>query len=135
MNLFLKTGDRLPDYDCVSSMVQLGDFFYLSGHLGKGETFRDQCIHACYAITDTLSEFNLRFDHILKFTVYLTDIEMEDEFLSVFENFVDQPYPTMTIVESPHLPHGAMICIDGCGVNTLRHERGMNNAYCEDCDE
>lgn len=135
MNLFLKTGDRLPDYDCVSSMVQLGDFFYLSSHLGKGETFRDQCIHACYALTDTLSEFNLRFDHVLKFTVYLTDIEMEDEFLSVFENFVDQPYPTMTIVESPRLPHEAMICIDGCGVNTLRHERAMDKAYCEDCDE
>lgn len=135
MNLFLKTGDRLPDYDCISSIVQLGDFFYLSGHLGKGETFHDQCISACYALTDTLSEFNLRFDHVLKFTVYLTDIEMEDEFLSVFENFVDQPYPTMTIVESPHLPRDAQICIEGCGVNTLRHERAMNNAYCEDCDE
>lgn len=135
MNLFLKTGDRQPGYDCISSIVQLGDFFYLSGQTGKGETFRDQAISACYAISDALSEFKLRFDHVLKFTVYLTNIEFEDEFLSVFENFVDQPYPVMTIVESPHLPGGSMICIEGCGVNTLRHERSMNDAYCEDCDE
>ncbi|MGM9960196.1 MAG: RidA family protein [Allobaculum sp.] len=135
MNLFLKTGDHQEGYDCVSSIVQLGDFFYLSGQLGKGDTFQEQCISACYAVTDALSEFKLRFDHVLKFTVYLTDIELKEEFLSVFRNFVDQPYPTMTIVESPHLPDDAMVCIDGCGVNTLRHERSMNAAYCEDCDE
>ncbi|MDO4663421.1 MAG: RidA family protein [Erysipelotrichaceae bacterium] len=135
MNLFLKTGEHQEGYDCVSSIVQLGDFFYLSGQLGHGATFREQCIDACYRLSDALAQFDLRFDHVLKFTVYLTDIEMKDEFLSVFANFADQPYPTMTIVESPHLPDQAMICIDGCGVNTLRHERSMNKAYCEDCDE
>lgn len=135
MNLFLKTGDRQPGYDCISSIVQLGDFFYLSGQLGQGDSFHDQCVSACYAVTDVLSEFSLRFDHILKFTVYLTDIELADDFLSVFQNFVDQPYPVMTIVESLHLPGNSMVCIEGCGVNTLRHERSMNNAYCEDCDE
>ena len=135
MNLFLKTGERQSGYDCVSSIVQLGDFFYVSGQLGQGETFHEQCVNACYALKDVLEQFDLRFDHILKFTVYLTDIDMEDEFLSVFENFIDPPFPTLTVVESPRLPQGSMICIDGCGVNTLRHERSMNNAYCEDCDD
>lgn len=135
MNLFLKTGDRQDGYDCVSSIVQLGDFFYLSGQTGKGATFHDQCVSACYAITDVLHEFDLRFDHILKFTVYLADIDLKDDFLSVFANFVEQPYPAMTIVESPHLPDGALVCIDGCGVNTRRHEKSMSEAYCEDCDD
>lgn len=135
MNLFLKTGEPMSQYDCVSSMVQLGDFFYLSGQIGKGSTFHDQCVSACYAVTDVLHQFDLRFDHILKFTVYLVDIELRDEFLEVFSNFVDQPYPALTFVESPRLPDDAMVCIDGCGVNTLRHERSMSDAYCEDCDE
>lgn len=135
MNLFLKTGEGQKNMDCVSSIVQLGDFFYLSGQLGEGPTFREQAISACYALTDVLGQFNLRFDHVLKFTVYLSDIDFRDEFLSVFENFVDQPYPAMTIVESPRLPEYSMICIEGCGVNTLRHERSMQDAYCEDCDE
>lgn len=135
MNLFLKTGERQEGIDCASNFVQLGDFFYLSGQLGSGYTFHDQCISACYAIQDVLAQFDLRFDHVLKFTVYLTDIQLKDDFLRVFDNFADAPYPAMTIVESPHLPEEAMICIDGCGVNTLRHERSMENAYCEDCDQ
>lgn len=67
-------------------MVQLGDFFYLSGQIGKGSTFHDQCVSACYAVTDVLHQFDLRFDHILKFTVYLVDIELRDKFLEVFSN-------------------------------------------------
>lgn len=135
MNLFLKTGDLQDGMSCVSSIVQLGDFFYLSGQLGKGTTFHDQCVSVCYKITDVLHEFDMRFDHVLKFTVYLVDIDLKDDFLRVFENFVDQPYPAMTIVESPRLPDEAMICIEGCGVNTRRHEKSMSDAYCEDCDD
>ncbi|MCF0246816.1 MAG: RidA family protein [Ileibacterium sp.] len=135
MNTFLKTGDRQPGYDCISSIVQLGDFFYFSGQTGSGSAFHDQCVSACYNIQDVLHEFDLRFDHILKFTVYLTDLHLKDEFLRVFENFVEAPYPSMTIVEVSRLENDAMICIDGMGVNTLRHERSMEDAYCEDCDE
>lgn len=134
MNTFLKTGDRQAGMDCISSIVQLGDFFYISGQLGRGQTFHEQAVMACYAVKDCLHEFGLRFDHILKFTVYLTDIEMQEEFLSVFSNFVEAPYPVATFVEVAALDQDAMICIEGCGVNTLRHERSMNEAYCEDCD-
>lgn len=134
MNTFLKTGDRQPGTDCVSSIVQLGDFFYFSGQRGWGDSFRDQCINACYTVSDVLQEFDLRFDHVLKFTVYLTDYSMADEFLSVFSNFVEAPYPAVTIVEVSGLDD-SMVCIEGCGVNTLRHERSMNEAYCEDCDD
>lgn len=125
----------MPDMDCVSSLVQLGDFFYVSGQNGKGETFHDQCLYACYAFQDVLSEFHLRFDHVLKFTVYLCDITLRDEFLRVYENFAEQPWPALTVVESPNLPDGSMVCIEGCGVNTLRHERPHDGSYCEDCDE
>lgn len=134
MNLFIKTGDRQRDIQCASSIVQLGDFFYLSGQCGRGNSFHDQCISACYAVSDVLSQFDLRFDHVLSFTVYLTDITLKDEFLSIFANFADVPYPAMTIVEVSSLPDHSMVCLEGCGVNTLRHEKSMSDAYCEDCD-
>lgn len=118
--------------DCVSSIVQLGDFFYFSGQTGSGMTFHDQAVMACYNVRDVLHEFNLRFDHVLKFTVYLTDISMKDQFLSVFSNFVEAPYPVMTIIEAAALDDDAMVCIEGCGVNTLRHEKSMQEAYCEE---
>lgn len=135
MNTFLKTGDRQPGCDCISSIVQVGDFFYFSGQLGNGYTFHDQCINALYCVKDVLHEFNLRFDHVLKFTVFLVDIQMEKEFLNIFSNFVEAPFPSMTIVEVSALPGQSMVCIEGAGINTLRHERSMEDAYCEDCDE
>lgn len=135
MNTFLKTGDRQPGTDCVSSIVQMGDFFYFSGQKGWGSDFREQSIHACYTVSDVLKEFDLRFDHVLRFTVYLTDIENQDEFLTIFSNFVEPPFPAVTIVEVSSLGDDCMVCIEGSGVNTLRHERAMSDAYCEDCDE
>ncbi len=134
VNTFLKTGDRQPGMSCISSIVQLGDFFYFSGQTGQGSTFHEQAIMACYNVRDCLHEFNLRFDHVLKFTIYLTDITMQDQFLSVFSNFVEAPYPAATFIEAAALDNDLMVCIEGMGVNTLRHERSMNDAYCEDCD-
>lgn len=135
MNMFLKTGDLQEGTNCVSSIVQLGDFFYFSGQTGQGLTFRDQCIQACYKVQDVLREFDLRFDHVLNFTIYLTDLSNRNEFYTVFSNFVEPPYPALTLVEVKGLDEDSMICIAGNGVNTLRHERNMNEAYCEDCDD
>lgn len=135
MNTFLKSGDQQEGYDCISQIVQLGDFFYFSGQCGWGRTFHEQCVNACYQVQEVLYEFDLRFDHVLSFTVYLTDISLKEEFLSVFTNFLEAPYPSATIVEVSALDtEDAMICIAGSGVNTLRHERSMKDAYCEDCD-
>ena len=33
MNIFLKSAGKQEGTSCVSNMVQLGDFFYLSGHI------------------------------------------------------------------------------------------------------
>ena len=36
MNIFLKSAGKQEGAPCVSNMVQLGDFFYLSGQTGLG---------------------------------------------------------------------------------------------------
>ncbi|MCI9041237.1 RidA family protein [Dubosiella newyorkensis] len=135
MNIFLKIGDSVPRDDCISEIVQLGDFVYLSGQTGRGTTFHEQCVTACYRVIDVLKDLDLRIDHIVKFTVYLTDISLKDQFISVFKNFVEAPYPAMTIVEVSALENDAMIEIEGIGVNTLRHEKSMQSSNCSDCDD
>lgn len=134
MNLFLKTGEPLPDLGCASSIVQLGDFFFFSGQNGKGDTFDDQCLSCLYSIQEALHEFDLRLDHVINLNVYLTDLSLKSDFVRIFNNFVEAPYPAMTIVEVSALEHDAMICISGNGVNTLRYEHKMDEAYCDDCD-
>ena len=42
MNIFLKSAGKQEGTPCVSNMVQLGDFFYLSGQTGLGETIQEQ---------------------------------------------------------------------------------------------
>jgi 2-iminobutanoate/2-iminopropanoate deaminase len=134
MNIFLKVGDSQPDQGCISNIVQLGDFFYVSAQCGTGKTFQEQALTAIYRIIEVLKDLDLRFDHVVKFTVYLSDIEMRSEFLSIYSNFVEAPYPAMSIVEVSALPEHSMIAIEACGVNTLRHERKMKMEDCPDCE-
>ena len=46
MNIFLKSAGKQEGTSCVSNMVQLGDFFYLSGQTGLGESIQEQTITA-----------------------------------------------------------------------------------------
>lgn len=133
MNTFLKTGEPKEDLNSVSTLVQLGDFFYVSGVTGSGSTIQEQAVSAMYGLKDVLHQFNLRLDHVLKFNVYLQDLEDQDEFMKVFENFTEAPYPALSIMEVSRLPHDARVMVDGQGVNTLRHEISMQESYCEDC--
>ena len=134
MNIFLKSAGKQEGCSCVSNMVQLGDFFYLSGQTGNGETIQEQTITAINKVIDVLSNFDLQLHHVVKFTVYLKDINDKDAFLSVFKNFLDEPYAACTIVEVSHLDDNASVCIEGLGVNTLRHEQHMQESSCShDC--
>ena len=47
MNIFLKIGDSVPRDECISEIVQLGDFVYMSAQTGRGQTFQEQCVTAC----------------------------------------------------------------------------------------
>lgn len=133
MNVFLKVGDSQPDQNCISSIVQLGDFFFVSGQIGTGQTFQEQALTAIYRMIEVLKDLDLRLDHVVKFNVYLTDLSLKDEFLSIYSNFVEAPYPAMSILEVSALDNDSMIMIEGQGVNTLRHERKMKMEDCPDC--
>lgn len=123
MNVFLNSGSLQENEDCVSSIVQLGDFFYLSAQLGKGDSITEQAVSVCNEIVEVLSEFDLRFDHVVKFTVYLKNLKDKEEFLSVFKNYLEKPFPAVSFVGVNDLDNGAMIAVEGQGINTLRHEQ------------
>lgn len=130
MNIFLKSAGKQEGTSCVSNMVQLGDFFYLSGQTGLGESIQEQTITAINKAIDVLSNYGLQLHHVVKFTVYLKNIEDKEAFLNTFKNFVDEPFPACTIVEVSNLADNATVCIEGLGVNTLRHEEQMQQSSC-----
>lgn len=134
MNMFLKVGDSVPRDECISNLVQMGDFVYMSAQTGRGDTFQEQAVTCCYKVIDVLKDLDLRMDHLVKYTVYLTDMANRDMFLNVFKNFVEAPYPAVTIVQVAGLENGAMVAMEGQGVNTLRHEKTLGESYCSDCN-
>lgn len=134
MNVFLNSGGLQDNESCISKIVQLGDFVYMSAQLGEGDNMVEQTISACNKVVEALNEFDLRFDHIVKYTVYLKNLEEKDHFLSVFENFIEQPYPAVSIIGVDNLENGAMVAIEGFGINTLRHEQSHKDHGCgQDC--
>lgn len=134
MNVFLNSGGLQDNEKCISKIVQLGDFVYMSAQLGEGQDIVEQTIVACNKVVDALNEFDLRFDHIVKYTVYLKDLDEKKNFLSVFENFVEKPYPAVSFVGVSDLENGALVAIEGFGVNTLRHEQAHKDSSCgHDC--
>lgn len=136
MNPFLNSAGLQKNSNCISSAVSLGDFVYVSAQTGQGDTMDEQAFSAINNLLDVVSEFGIEMRHIVKFTVYLTDITKKDEFLNVYSKFIEAPYPACTIVEVSRLENDAMIAIEGFGMNTTRYEKAQRESSCShDCSE
>ncbi|MBB5183887.1 RidA family protein [Catenisphaera adipataccumulans] len=133
MNIFLNAAG-LKD-GCISDAVSLGDFVYVSGQYGEGNSIEEQTMVACHKLSQALSEFGLDLRHVVKFTVYLSDLTKKDKFLSIYKNFIEAPYPAMTVVQVNALEEDAMVSIDAFAINTLRYEKTAQQESCShNCD-
>ncbi len=133
MNIFLNSVGTVDG--CVSQAVNLGDFVYVSGQIGRGDTIEEQTVTACNSIIDILSQMDLRMDHVVKITVYLKDINQKDAFLSIYQNFVEAPYPAATFVQVDNLPENSLVQIEAYAISTLRYEQASKQSGCgHDCD-
>ena len=136
MNQYLFSAGLQDGMSCVSSAVSLGDFVYISAQTGQGKELEEQVINTIQKITDVISEFGIEFRHVVKLTVYLSDISKRDEFLQIFSHYVEAPYPACSIVEVGRLENDAMIAMEGFAINTTRYEKAQReSSCCEDCSD
>lgn len=102
-----------------SQGVEWRDMFLFSGQIGidpktgvLAEGFDDQLTQVLANIDGLLSSQNLTRDHILKTSIFLTDLgefsKVNDAYLSYFAS----PFPARSTVEVPRLPKGALIEIE-----------------------
>lgn len=133
MNQFLYTAGLQEGKDCISSAVSLGDFVYVSAQVGKGDNMEEQTITALRQFMDVLSNMTLEIRHVVKFTVYLTNMKNRDAFLSVYKTLVEAPFPAMTILEVQGLEENALVAIEGFAINTLRYEKASCDQNCSSC--
>lgn len=112
--------DKAPSaVGTYSQGVEWRDMFLFSGQIGLHpktgvlpDSFEEQLEQVLKNIDGLLESQSLTRDHILKTTIFLTDLgefsKVNDAYLAYFAS----PFPARSTVEVPRLPKGALIEIE-----------------------
>ncbi len=151
MNIFVKSyaptnaPKALGPY---SPAVKLGDFVYLSGQIPLdpetnevvGTTIEEQTHQVMKNIQAVLNSMGLDFRHIVKTTIFCTDLADFAKLNEVYGSYLEQPYPARSCVQVAALPKGVKLEIECIVIDTLLYEQQMAAAQsgcsgsCGGCD-
>lgn len=99
-----------------SQAIVHNGMLFISGQLGMDyvtnhmpEDFAGQIELVFKKIKDLLDAANMSFSHILKCTVYLTDLANYDQMNEIYGRYFHTPYPARETVEVSALPKNALI--------------------------
>jgi len=133
-----------------SPAIKLGDFIYLSGQIPLDPTtaevvaggIREQTHQVFKNIEALLSEMDLETRHIVKTTVFMTDLAEFNEMNEVYGTYFNEPYPARSTIQVVALPKGVKVEIECLVIDTLNYEKQMGNdcachqeCGCGSCDE
>ena len=113
-NFALADGTPLP----LSKAVRAGDFVFLSGQLGFDNTgtipsgIKAQTSHCIRNMASILQEASLDISHIVKTTIWLTDLSNFAEFNEVYQKAFPQLPPARSTVCSQLALPSALIEIE-----------------------
>jgi 2-iminobutanoate/2-iminopropanoate deaminase len=120
-----------------SPAVKLGDFVYLSGQLPidpltnelvSGDIY-EQTYQVLRNMEGVLQEMGLELRHIVKTTVYVTDLKDFSKFNEIYATVFQEPYPARTTVQVAALPLGAMVEVEALVIDTLAYEAHMHHHH------
>ena len=114
-----------------SPAVKLGDFVYVSGQLPVDpETneiveggVQEQTYQVLKNVEALLAEMNLEMRHIVKTTVFMTNLSDFSLMNEIYSTYFADPYPARSTVEVKALPKGALIEIEAIVIDTLLYEQ------------
>ena len=116
----IKTTEAPEAIGPYSQAIRIGDFLYTSGQIsldpktmemitGNIELETKKVLQNIEAI---LSAEGLNFGHVIKTTVYLTDLSEFTRMNQVYEKFFSNTQPARACVQVAALPKGAKVEID-----------------------
>ena len=116
----VKTTEAPEAIGPYSQAIRIGDFLYTSGQIsldpktmemitGNIELETEKVLRNIEAI---LNADGLNFSHVIKTTVYLTDLSEFTRMNQVYEKFFSNTKPARACVQVAALPKGAKIEID-----------------------
>lgn len=102
-----------------SQGVEYGGVYYFSGQIGIDPTtgelvhgFDNQVKQILNNIDGLLESCNITREHILKTSIFLTDLGQFGTVNQAYVEYFTQPYPARSCVEVPALPKGALVEIE-----------------------
>lgn len=122
-----------------SPAVKLGDFVYVSGQLPINEqgTIDEDIVlqtKSCLKnMENVLASQNLELRHVVKTTVFMTDLADFDKVNQVYGEYFSEPYPARSCVQVAALPKGAKVEIEALVIDTLVYEANMAQHSCSGC--
>lgn len=125
-----------------SQGIILSDFIYLSGQLPLdpqlnvivSDDIRQQTIRILENVKALLNEKSLEMRHIVKTTVYMTNLTDFDIMNEVYASYFIEPYPARSCVQVAALPKQAKVMIECFVINTLPYEKHVKKKS-ETCEE
>ena len=125
-----------------SPAVKLGDFVFLSGQIPVDPATNEmvkgligqQTHQVMQNIIAILDELGLETRHIMKTTVFLTDMNNFAEMNEVYAQYFDEPYPARSAVQVGALPKGAQVEIECIVIDTTPYEKPREKSCCSGCN-
>ena len=103
-----------------SQGVIAGNLLFVSGQIPinpadgslVGDSLESQANQVFENLRAIIQEAGTSFEHVLKLTIYLTDLENFAAVNKVMENYFNEPYPARATVEVSRLPKDVEVEID-----------------------
>lgn len=103
-----------------SNLVRVGNLGFVSGIIGQsridGALVSGDVTVQCEAMFENLAtllhELDLRLEHLVRTTLYLTDYAHFGALNAVYERRLSAPYPARTTLQAAGLPLNAAVQID-----------------------
>ena len=93
--------------------------YYFSGQIGLDpetmllhESFDDQLTQIMKNIDGLLDHCGITRDHIIKTSIFMTDLALFTKVNEAYVEFFKEPYPARSCVQVPALPKGAQVEIE-----------------------
>lgn len=102
-----------------SQAIVAGDFLFASGAIGiNPETgdvvdgIENQTIQVMENLRTILLEADVTFDQVVKFTIYLKDMDNFGTVNEIYGRYLKKPYPARATIEVSRLPKDVLVEID-----------------------
>ena len=109
-----------------SQAISIGQTLYVSGQIPLdpdsmemvGDDIRGQINQVLDNLTAILEAAGSGIDNVLKFTVFLTDLDHFPRVNEIMAERLSEPYPARVVIEVSDLPKGAKVEIDAIATLT-----------------